>query len=561
MIVRESAETASAELEKPSCTRPEARSDRIVALVLCLVLVALYSANGEVLPGKDAAPNVYLAAELLDEGRISFTPSRVPWLFTWERRTTNGDRFVRVFDMAERIDGAEASSLYAGGLLVPHPPYYLTRSVRIEPTLTGSVEVDRSNAEPVYVGVFGPGAGLSAVPVLAPLRAVVGPLGEHPALLWFGAKLAASLYAAASASLVFLTSRRWLARWPAVFLALAYGVGTSVWSTSSQTLWQHGSNEFFLALGIYALARGGRPLVAVAGAAFAAATTCRPTSAVFVVAAAAWLLVVNRRALVAFVGGSIPITLALAAYNAYYLGSSLVFGQAVVGPAIALAKTGSPDIWQTSLWVGLAGLLVSPSRGLFVFSPWLVLAVAGAVVAWRRTEYGPLRPLTIAAAAVIAVQAKFFDWWGGWAFGYRPIVDLAPVLAALAIPVVGWALATRRRATAMAVLTGWSVFVQALGALAYDVEGWNARHVTRISKPSGEIVNLEAPASEAAIALGGRVLDERWKDIDRAANRDRLWSLVDNQIGYYLCRFPQAFEQKAARSRQWVASWRRSVPN
>jgi hypothetical protein len=60
---------------------------------------------------------------------------------------------------------------------------------------------------------------------------------------------------------------------------------------SSQALWQHPSNELFLALGALALTGAlGRPrAAALSGAAFLAAAACRPTSALFAVGAAAWL--------------------------------------------------------------------------------------------------------------------------------------------------------------------------------------------------------------------------------------------------------------------------------
>jgi len=529
--------------------------DLAIAVGIFAALLALYSANGEVLPGHDATPNVYLAAAILDEGRLGFTPSRLPRLFTWELATASGPRRLRLLDLSEDVNGRDAASLYAEGLLVPHPPYFLTRSNRLAPAHL-STRFDRVAVEDVYVGVFGPGAGLSAVPVLAPLRLVAGPLASSPEILWLGAKFAASLYTALSASLVFLAARRWLARRPALLLALAYGAATSVFSTSSQSLWQHGPNAFFLSLGIYGLARE-RTRATWAGAAFGAATLCRPTSALFAVAAAGWLLFSERRALGAFLAGALPLALSLAAYNAYYLGSPWAFGQLAVAPALALAKTGSPAVWQTPLLTGLAGLLASPSRGLLVFSPWLFLGFAGSVAAFGRSGFEPLRPVALASAMIMVLQAKFFDWWGGWAYGCRPLVDLAPALALLAVPVAGLALATRRRAAALALLTAWSLVVQLVGALTYDVEGWNARRVERIWWPSGEVTVVDGADAPAASARGGQALEESMLDVDRKDHRDRLWSLADNQIGYYLSHAVPSFRSKAAGARAWVESFRR----
>ena len=78
-------------------------------------------------------------------------------------------------------------------------------------------------------------------------------------------------------------------------------------------------------------------------------------------------------ALYYFLGASVPGA-ALATYNTYFLGSPFRFGQSEAGHALALEKTGLPGVWQTPLWDGAAGLLLSPSRGLFFFSPFLLLA-------------------------------------------------------------------------------------------------------------------------------------------------------------------------------------------
>ena len=43
---------------------------------------------------------------------------------------------------------------------------------------------------------------------------------------------------------------------------------------------------------------------------------------------------------------------------------------------------------------------------------------------------------TLQLETVILMAGKWFDWWGGLTRGYRPIVDAAPFLALLMIPIV-----------------------------------------------------------------------------------------------------------------------------
>jgi len=320
---------------------------------------------------------------------------------------------------------------------VSRPNYSLIPSVRSDP----------GGGEPLFVNAFGPGAGLTALPIFSLVQLTVGNLGDRPRLLWFTAKSVASLLVATSAAFIYLASRRFLEPSLAALIALSYGLGTCVWSTSTQTLWQHAPNEFFLALGSYAfflttrtVPAGGRQRCAAAAcaAAFACATVCRPTSAIVLAAIGVYIAATDRRAFAIYVLAALPIALALGTYNAYFLGSPWNFGQAEIGRKLALAKTGSADLWQTPLWLGMAGLLVSPSRGLLVFSPFLVFSLPGIYRTWRRREFALLRPLTVALGLILGIEAKHFDWWGGWSYGYRHIVDTTVFLALLLIPVAGW---------------------------------------------------------------------------------------------------------------------------
>ena len=55
-------------------------------------------------------------------------------------------------------------------------------------------------------------------------------------------------------------------------------------------------------------------------------------------------------------------------------------------PHIWMKELGTTDMFSGSLPVGLAGLTVSPSRGILIFSPVVVIAVVGALKAWRSTD-------------------------------------------------------------------------------------------------------------------------------------------------------------------------------
>ena len=246
---------------------------------------------------------------------------------------------------------------------------------------------------------------------------------------WHGGALTASLLTALAAVFVFLAARGLVRPLPALLVALAFGLGSCAWPVSSQALWQHPASSFCLSLGAWLLLRSGeRPRAAAwCGAALGMAVLCRPATAVVVVCVGAYLLGTDRRRCAYYVLGGLPLLVILAAYNGYYFGSPLVFGQTVASKIIFLRDTGSEHLWQSSWRDSLPGLLLSPSRGLVWFSPVLLLGLVSAVAVWREPRYRILIPLQAAVVLMILVAGKWSDWSGGLTWGYRSIVDTAPV--------------------------------------------------------------------------------------------------------------------------------------
>ena len=142
----------------------------------------------------------------------------------------------------------------------------------------------------------------------------------------------------------------------------------------------------------------------------------------------------RRRVLWLWAGGVLP-ALVLAGYHT-----------ACFGHPTATANTEEPGMFQShDLWLGmfgrpharlLWGVLFSPHRGLFFFSPVLVLAVVGLVLAFLRRQR---RAELLVAAGVfvsyVLMNASFQGWgkaWaGGWSFGPRYLI---PGMALLALP-------------------------------------------------------------------------------------------------------------------------------
>ena len=508
------------------------RSPRVVAWWIFGGLLAVYQINGDYYPMLDAAPSAMIAESILNEGNLSISPAEIPENMVWTLHAPTGSRPVEITAFDERV-----AALYAEGTLTVGMDYCV--GGRCVPTVH----------EGLFASTFSPGAGLTALPVFAALRPFTGPVGEQPVLMWYASKLVASLCVAGSGALLFLTAVRFVAVWPAVVVALSYGLGTGVWSTGSQALWQHGPNELYLVLGTYFLVRTteGPRWGALCGLAFAAATWCRPTGALVVVVVGVYLLLTDRRTLLAYVLAGLPLGVALLSYGMYYFGSPVEFGQLKM-QQVAIDKTGSSEIWQTAWWYGLLALMFSPSRGLFIFSPFLMFALAGVVAAWRQAVYRALRPLSVAVLAIWIVESRHFDWWGGWSYGYRHIVDTVPLLCAFLIPVIEPVLRRRAWVALYAPLVAWSVFVQVLGAFAYNLEGWNARRALWIEGPGIDepFTTFDLTAASRWQDKPGVRIHQIGMNVDLPQFRDRLWSIRDSQIVYYATHWSERGAENAS---------------
>jgi hypothetical protein len=269
-------------------------------------------------------------------------------------------------------------------------------------------------------------------------------------------KLSASLVAALSASLLYLLLRRRAAESTALLLTLAYAFGTTTWMIGSQALWQHGMAELLVIGALLLLtAPCTAPRALAAGLLCGLIAGNRPPDAILAAALGAYgLFWAGRRSALLAAGAALPVGLVLL----YNLG---VAGH--VGGGYGL--TGRAAFLQHDLLPGLGGLLFSPARGLFVFSPFLLFLA----LAWRHLprDRGE-RGLTLAMSAGIVLQILLYaktDWRAGLSWGPRYLTDLLPLLVWMLAPVVASLRGFGRVCFLLTV--GVAVAIEAIGAFCY----------------------------------------------------------------------------------------------
>lgn len=516
--------------ERAPESQKDAKRTRWAAWLVFVGLFLVYQANLSNLDEGDAVPSTNLPVALLAHGSFSFDPDYFPEMFKWRSLPPFYEQDDFFFTSWDDVFGERTTAAWRrdGTLVFNGPRYYVVESPKRH----------------VYVSTFGPVPGVMVLPFFAPFYALDHAVHTKMALRASIAKLGSGSMVALTAAMILLAARRFAGLRYSVLLALVYGLGTCAFAVSSQNIWQQTVNQLFLTAGAFFFLgdRESKVRMLLAGFALGAATACRATGAVALILALGELFLRHRGRMPYFLLGTLPVPLAVAAYNFHYFGSPFTFAQEIMGHVIAEQKTGSPALWQTPLWLGAAGLLVSPSRGLLVFSPVLAPAFYGVYRVLDDDRYRAIRPFSAAALVLMTIQCKWFDWWGGHAYGYRPWLDAVPYLVLSMLPLEAVLLSTRFRQRVFGAAFAWSIFVQGLGALAYD-RFWNLRQLFVVRVPDrAQALGLftEEEAIRTADLRGGTYLGPTFCDIDLPYCRYRLWSVEDNMIGFLISHFGEA---------------------
>jgi hypothetical protein len=288
----------------------------------------------------------------------------------------------------------------------------------------------------------------------------------------------ASLITDAAVVLVFLTLARFVSLSAALWTAIGLGLGTNYWPLVSRTLWQHETVAFGVALALWAWLRPTGSLTtahfALAGTGLALAVTCRlqvvPLAAILML----WMWVRAGLARTLLPAGIVAAAI-LALFTAQYRWFGHVLGGFSAMQLVALqpGAHGVTGSLSRAPWIGASGLLVSPNRGILIFSPIVLLVLAGV----RRSLSGPqdlrLGWLLAASAVQFAVYGSYSVWWGGFTFGPRYVLDLLVPLTPAAAFGVEAALSQLWSRWFSAGLLAWSVVVAATGAFWYPNDLWN----------------------------------------------------------------------------------------
>jgi hypothetical protein len=290
-------------------------------------------------------------------------------------------------------------------------------------------QLDRVNGNVVYC--YPNGSSVLSIPFVAVMNLAgiypYAPDGEYShageAIIQ---RMLAALLMAGYSLVVFRTALRLLAVTPAATIAVGTALGTQVWSTASRAMWAHTWFIFLGGLVAYSLLKretGDKSFGPIVLATLLSwMFFVRPTGAIPIVCVSVYLLVYYRRGFLqyALTGGAW-----FAGFVAY---SRLTYGCSI--PEYYLDSQMNPRGLATSL----QGILISPSRGLFVYVPIAGFVLYLLIRYWKTV---PAKRLATLALAMVVLQiitvALWSRWWGGASYGPRLLADAVPWLALLAV--------------------------------------------------------------------------------------------------------------------------------
>ena len=261
----------------------------------------------------------------------------------------------------------------------------------------------------------------------------------------------------------------------ALAVTFVFAFGTSMWSTASRAAWQHGPSALFLAAATLVAVRSRtrpQPLLSLLlGVALAGAYVMRPTSVIPLLLFTLWVLVARFRQVPVYVAGLAVVLVPFVIVNLRAWGTALP-------PYFSAGRAE----YHPGMFEALAGNLVSPTRGLFVFSPILLLSIVGVVMKLRGRTIDLLDLTMIASIGAhwVAISLAIDNaaiplWWGGHSYGPRLFTDMIPFLLALSMPAVVWVATSRARALKLSAvaLVAISVFFHWQGAYLRSSYCWN----------------------------------------------------------------------------------------
>lgn len=205
-------------------------------------------------------------------------------------------------------------------------------------------------------------------------------------------------------------------------IALIFWLGTSLSSTLGQALWSQNFATLYALLAIYLMLQISTfnkhsYWVLLAFVLFMAYLT-RPTLSLLSIAIISYIFCKNKKYIAIKTASLLSVFLGI-----FVLFSMIEFNQPL--PDYYMPKR----LLSNTFWLAFTGNLISPSRGLFIFSPFLLLffinpkGIYGIFIKNKSLIF-----ILVWSLLHLIIISKFHHWWGGFSYGSRLMADILPGL-------------------------------------------------------------------------------------------------------------------------------------
>ena len=240
------------------------------------------------------------------------------------------------------------------------------------------------------------------------------------------------------------------------------GLGTPIFAYSGWLFSEPLSAAIFTGAALLLFGCGRDPIprgrASIAGLLLGLGTTVRPTNVLAIAVFAAAVLVRDgrpafRTAFVLIATSAIGV-LALLAHNTFLFGGPFEFGYPATAEGAKRLNT-----FDTPLWKGLYGFLLSPGKSVFVFAPPVILALAGLRRLWK-LERGVATLAIFFPTLYLLFYARYTQWEGGYCVGPRYLIPSIVLLCLALGPVLMESSASKTRIAVLLLVLG--AFVQSV---------------------------------------------------------------------------------------------------
>jgi len=286
----------------------------------------------------------------------------------------------------------------------------------------------------------------------------------------------ASLIVALCAALCFLICRRYVDVREAIIITFIFAFCTSLWSVAGRALWMHGPLMLALLVAIYHITsdRLNKHKVMWLGLILSFTFIIRPTGLIFFAVFLVYFISTNKKfALTYFISGAVVL-------GGFFLLNLSIY-QNILSPyyqyySNILSGSGFPNFFEAA-----AGNLISPGKGLLIFSPVLIFSGIGIYMKIKMKNFSKLDASLLIIFVLYFIAISFVTkWWDGWSFGPRYISDVLPILIFFLIPYFKYPKffkVSERKALniALALFVVLSFLIHTRGALSHRIwKEWNA---------------------------------------------------------------------------------------